>query len=370
MPARVCRQGCLRSQKEMKLFEGKTPTERNKIIAAIALGATALLALTYTFSGMFVSSSKTTVTVTASPTPTVLLKTGDTQNTTLPTDEQVNFDYTTTPVIYNRNKFYAPDAGRNIFAFYEPPPYIAPPPVEKTPLPYVPPPTPTPTPIPLMLVGFITPQNVFAGSKGFRLEVNGDKFTPDSAIYFNGNPLPTNYLSSQKLTADIPTNFIAGEGFIQILVRTPDSKLYSNQVALTVQAPPRPQLDYIGMIARKRYNNDTAYFQEQGKENSKPFGARLNDVVSGRFRLTSISAEEVVLEDISLGFKHKIALYRVVPGQDPNSRGNQRGGNPQYNINPNLPNYTPPQGEIPGPRYNQTPQPQKQTDKDDDDGDN
>ncbi len=73
----------------MKLFEGKSPTERNKIIAAIALGVTALLALTYTFSGMFFSSPKTTVTVTASPTPNVSQKTGDTQNTTLPTDEQL-----------------------------------------------------------------------------------------------------------------------------------------------------------------------------------------------------------------------------------------------------------------------------------------
>ena len=363
----------------MKLFEGKSPTERNKIIAAIALGVTALLALTYTFSGMFVSSPKTTVTVTASPTPTVSPKTGDTQNTTLPTDEDLLFGYTTTPVFYNQDKFYAPEAGRNIFAFYEPPPYIAPLPVEKTPPPYIPPPTPTPTPVPPLLVGFMTPQSVFAGSKGFRLEVNGDKFTPDSAIYFNGNPLPTNYLSPQKLTADIPSNFIAGEGIIYILVRTPNGKLYSNQVSLTVQAPPTPQLQYIGMIARKRYNNDTAYFQEKGKENEKPFGARLNDVVSGRFRLTSISAEEVVLEDVSLGFRHKVALYRVVAGQDPNPSANPRGGEiPQYNQNPNLPNYTPPQGEIPGipnniPRYNPTPQQQKQSDKDkddDDDGDN
>ena len=360
----------------MKLFEGKTPTERNKIIAAIALGAMALLAVTYTFSGMFVSS-KPTATVTASPTPTTSAspKSGDTQNTTLPTEIEVNEGYTSTLVIYNPNKFYAPDAGRNIFAFYEPPlptPYIAPPKVERLP---TPPPTPTPTPIPPLLVGFVTPQSVYAGSKGFRLEVNGDKFTPDLAIYFNGSQLPTTFLSPQKLVADIPSNFIASEGNIQIFVRTPDNKLYSNLVFLNVQARPTPQLNYIGMIARKRFNNDTAYFQEKGKENDKPFGARLNDVVSGRFRLTSISAVEVILEDVSLGFKHKLALYRAENGQDPNSRGNQRGNNPPYN--PNIPNYTIPQGDIPGipnniQRVKPQPNPQ-QTDKnkdDDDDGDN
>ena len=365
----------------MKLFEGKTPTERNKIIAAIALGVTALLALTYTFSGVFFSS-KPTATATVSPTPKASpsSKSGDTQNTTLPTDEVANDIYTSTPVIYNPNNFYAPDAGRNIFAFYEPPlptPYKEPIKVEKQP---TPPPPPTPTPPPPLLVGFITPQSVYAGSKGFRLEVNGDKFTPDLAIYFNGNQLPTTFLSPQKLVADIPSNFIASEGNIQIFVRTPDNKLYSNSVMLNVQARPTPQLTYIGMIARKRYNNDTAYFQVKGKDNDTPIGARLNDVIdNGRFRLTSISAIEVILEDVNLGFKHKLPLYRA-DGQESNSRGNQRGGNnQQYNqqYNPNVPNYTIPQGDIPGipnnvQRVKPQPNPQ-QTDKnkdDDEDGDN
>ncbi len=362
----------------MKLFEGKTPTERNKIIAALALGVTALLALTYTFSGIFFSS-KPTVTVTVSPTPKASPspKSGDTQNTTLPTDEVANDLYTSTPVIYNPNKFSAPDAGRNIFAFYEPPqptPYAAPIRVEKLPTPT---PLPPSTPPPPLVVGFVTPNSVYAGSKGFRIEVNGDRFTPETVIYFNGNQLPTTFLSPQKLVADIPANFIASEGNIQILVRTPDGKLYSNVATLIVQGQPTPQLNYIGMIARKRYNNDTAYFQEKGKENDKPVGARLNDVVGGRFRLTSISAEEVILEDVSLGFKHKLALFRTTDGQDPASKGNQRGGNnpqnQQYNqqYNPNVPNFTIPQGDIPGiPNNAQRAKPQQQEKKDDDDGDN
>ena len=65
--------------------------------------------------------------------------------------------------------------------------------------------------------------------------------------------------------------------------------MYSNQVMLRVQAPPKPTLQYIGMIGRKRYNNDTAYFIEQG--NATPIGRRLNDVVAGRFRLGGYFAE-------------------------------------------------------------------------------
>ncbi|MDQ6788269.1 MAG: hypothetical protein M3033_15800, partial [Acidobacteriota bacterium] len=314
----------------IKIFEGKNPAERNKTIAALVLGTMALLAILYNIVGLY-PSRKTSVTVKVSPTPTASPKTS-VEVATLPNQEEVNFDYTTTPVVYNPGNFYAPDAGRNIFAFYEPPPptpYVAPPIVIR---PETPPPTPPPTPVPPIQVGYVTPQSVYAGSKTFRLEVNGDKFTPDSLIFLNGNQLPTNFINPQKLTADVPANMIAGAGSVFIIVRTPDGKLYSNQVTLNVQAPPQPSLQYIGMIARKRYNNDTAYFQEKGKET--PIGARLNDVVGGRFRLASISAQEVILEDVNLGFRYPLALYRPAPGEV------TPGSNPNRN-NQNYENYTP-----------------------------
>ncbi|CAN5636204.1 hypothetical protein BH24ACI2_BH24ACI2_07750 [soil metagenome] len=377
----------------MKIFEGKSPAERNKIIAAIVLGAMALIALTYTFGGMFFGSKKPSVSVSVSATPTPNSSTSgsDTQNSSLPSQEEENFVYTTTPVVYNPDSFYAPDAGRNIFAFYEPPPptpYVPTPTIMPTPFVE---PTPVPTPIPPILVGFVTPQNVFSGSKTFRLEVNGDKFTPDSVILFNGSELPTTYISPQKLVADIPSNLIGDAGERFVMVRTPDGRLYSNQVSLNVQAPPTPKFQYIGMIARKRYNNDTAYFQEEGKQT--PISARLNDVVNGRFRLVSISAAETIFEDVNLGFRHKLALYRPEPGQNTASNNpsspnfNSPDGIPRRdrnnlynNPNPSVPVYIPPQGEIPGipggiPRYNPTPQqqpppPPKKDDNDDDDGDN
>lgn len=373
----------------MKLFEGKSPTERNKIIAAIVLGVSAVLALTYTFGGSFFGGrSKTTITVSASPTPTATRRSAETVS--MPSREEENLIYTTMPVRYVPGDFYAPDAGRNIFAFYEPPP---PTPFVPTP---IPPPTPeiiitpTPTPVPPLLVGFVTPQSVYAGARTFRMEVNGDKFTPDSLIYLNGNQLPTTFVSPQQLVADVPSNLIANAGSLYVIVRTPDNRLYSNQIALNVQTPPTPQLQYIGMIARQRSNNDTAYFQEPSKPNAPPVGARLNDVVGGRFRLTSISAVETVFEDVNLGFKHRLALYRPTPGQstgsnNPNQnpdlnpgrfqRGNPNLNNPNFN-NPNPPGvpYTIQPGEIPGIPSNipiyvpPTPNPNKETKDQDDDG--
>jgi hypothetical protein len=337
----------------MKIFEGKSPTERNKIIAAIVLGALALFAIGYNVIG-FYPSRKTTVTVSTTPTPgtTVSPNRGDTQISSLPTAEETDFVYTTTPVVYNPGMFYAPDAGRNIFAFYEPPP-----PTPYSPTPYVPPTmppvkTPTPAPPPPLMVSYIMPQSVYTGAKTFRLEVNGDKFTPDSLIYFNGAQLPTTFISPQKLTAEVPSNFIGGAGQIIVEVRTPNGALYSNQAFLNVQAPPTPQFLYIGAKLSQRNNNNTAYFREQGRPE---FGARLNDVVGGRFRLTSISSSEVVFEDVSLGFKHRLALYRPKPGEitqnppytnyntvQPNENPNVMPGIPNIQIyNPTLPNNNP-----------------------------
>ena len=238
----------------MKIFEGKSPAERNKIIAASVLGVLAVISLVYTFSGFFISGKKTNVTVKVSPSPTATVQNAS-QNPSVPSIQQRDFVYTTVPVIYNPTSFNAPDPGRNIFAFYEP---GKPTPYSPTPTPLGTPfPTPTPTPPPPILVAYANPGSVYAGSKAFTLQISGDKFTPDSVILFNGSQLPTNYIGPQNLTAQIPEGLIAFPGTRNINVITPDGK-YSNMIALNVQEPPKPAFRYIGMIARKRYNNDTA----------------------------------------------------------------------------------------------------------------
>jgi hypothetical protein len=361
------------------LFEGKSPAERNKLIAAIVLGALAIIALGYTLIGAFFPP-KRTINVTTAVTPTPKDSNGgDAVNTSLADPIGI---YESMPVNYDPNAFSSRDAGRNIFAFYEPPLYVPTPiiPVvvqQKTPTPPVIIQTPLPPtpPIPTVNLGFMNTSSVFAGSKGFRLEVNGDKFTPETAIYFNGSMLPTTFVSPQRLTAEISSNLIANAGNIQIDVHSPDGKLFSNPMILAVNAPPRPQFQYIGMIARSRYNNDTAYLMEQGKQT--PTSARLNDTVGGRFKMSSISSAEVVVEDRELGFKYRLALERPKAGQASGGGKGQPQSNPQ---NPpgfppgTFPNYQPPQGEIPGipnniPRYVPPQKQEDSKDDEDDDGD-
>ena len=369
----------------MKLFEGKTKTERNKIIAAMLLGVLSLFTLYLAFGGS-IFGGKTTARVTVSPTPTPRTSPSpgaNARNFDLPTQEELDLGIVQ-PITYNGGTASAPDAGRNIFAFYEPPP----------PTPYSPTPVPIPTysplpppPSPTAGVSFVNPPGVYAGTKAFRMEVNGDRFTPEARIYFQGSEMPTTFVSPNQLTTEIPANFISQEGSRIIEVRSPDGKLWSNQFTFNVQAAPRPQFQYIGMIARKRANNDTAYFQETGK--TVPFGARLNDVIGGRFRLVSISSTETIFEDTSLGFRHRLALSRPAPGAGSTTGPVRNSGfpgatfptNPFPNPNPNQPQNIP---GIPNdiPRAVPQPQPNNNTrrtidpnkkdvdDDDDDDGDN
>jgi hypothetical protein len=364
----------------MNIFAGKTPTERNKIIAATVLGIMALFSLYLAFGGgLFGGKKKTTVTASASPSPSpsATPNTANRGPIAAPDQEALIREWSSTPIEYVPGNFYAPDPGRNIFAFYEPP----------KPTPYSPTPTPMPTPIvikptptpvpPPQFISFISPQNAYAGGKPFRLQVTGDKFTPETQIIFGGMPLPTTYVSANQLYADVPANLLLGEGPRPVMVSTPDGKLYSNQFLFNVQAPPRPQFEYYGIVARKRFNNDMAYIKERGKQ--EVTAARLNDTIEGRFKLVSISQRELVVEDVNLGFRHKVPLVAESPistGSGPGSGGmNPYPQQPIYTppINPN-PNPAGVQQSIPGipddiPRANPTPrQPRISTEKKEDQG--
>ncbi len=341
----------------MKLFEGKSKTERNKIIAAAVLGLMCLVVFYFAFLRGSFGSGPATAAVKPSPSPKVSTSgAADPQARKIPSQAEQDLYAQTTPIDYRPGIFGAPDPGRNIFAFYEPPPPCR----ENCPTPLPPPVviiTPTPAPTPHFQIALLNPQSLYAGSKGFRLEVAGDNFTPDARIYFNQQEMPTTFVSSQKLTADIPGVLLTSEGQKQVLAQSGDGTLYSNPVMLDVQPAPKPQVQYIGMIARKRSNNDTAYFLESGKQ--IPMAARLNDVVEGRFRLLSISAQETVLEDVNLGFKHRLKLFEPPPGTQPAQPG---GGRPTFPTRESYVPFTPPapagtaNGRIPGipdnvPRY-------------------
>lgn len=304
----------------MALFEGKTPAERNKLSAAIAFCALALLLL----GRMFFSSD---------PTPPRRTSNSNNRNANATAANGVNgasqsngvndpLPQIPREVVFNINpaSYSVPDAGRNIFAFYVAPVKAAPSVAEIA----TPPPTPVPTP-PLMLSG-ISPSTVTARTGDFPLQLSGDKFTPEARVYVDGQELPTTFASAQQLSTTVPAALIAAPGARQIVVRTPDNSLYSNETALNVSAPPSPQFTFIGILGGSRYN-DKAILKPQGNDPKNDLvTVQRGDTVGGRFKVASISTRAVELVDAQLQIKH------TLPYVENRAAGGPPGGpSPRYN---------------------------------------
>ncbi|HEY0173305.1 MAG TPA: hypothetical protein VGB98_20010 [Pyrinomonadaceae bacterium] len=290
----------------MALFEGKTPAERNKMIAAIALP---LLALIFVFN-MLSGPSKPGA-ASSSPTPTPQRSPRATGQQAATVDAQLGAGgglvSMMTPIDCCPQPYGGGDAGRNIFAFYVKP---TPPPGSNLPTP--PPATPAPTP-PYVLAA-LAPQSVFARTAGFPLQVTGDKFGPAARIYIDGQELPTQYKSMQQLSANVPASLISSPGQRSVVVRTPDGQLYSNPASINVMQPPSPTYTYVGFLKRQRAN--TAVLKDAKGE---LYSVRQGDLVEGRFRVADITERGVELVDKDLNIKHTMPFVdaRGLPGSAP-----------------------------------------------------
>jgi hypothetical protein len=260
----------------MQSIDLTKPGERKKLIWAGLLGVSALIVLWWALFGFGSSSPTTAPRAAATPTPAATPRT-QTAGTNRP-DQLVSQN--------------AAD-----LSLWVAPVKVVPPAPEQTPV---------PTPTPPLLLASVSPSNVFARSPDFKLEIAGDKFTPAVKIYFDGTELPTIYTSPQQLSATVPAAMIAAPGARSILVRTPDNTLYSATASLSVAAPPTPNYSYIGIIGERTRVNDTAIVQD--KSNKNYLNVHRGDVLSGRFRVTSISDKELVMMDTTLKIKHTLAM--------------------------------------------------------------
>jgi hypothetical protein len=270
----------------MQLFDPNNPNEKKKMIAAAVLGLAAILVLGYLFLGG--GSTKPTPRASASPTPTPQ------RGPNRPPEPESDDPSMYREVIYNSTGVGAPEADRNIFAYYVPPP----PPVKPVP-------TPTPTPTPPLTVSTVSPASVFARTGDFSLQVMGDKFTPGVRIVIDGRAMATRIINTQQVATTVTADMIANPGNRRIEVRTADGALYSNVVSLNVTPPPVPNFTYIGLIGKPR-GNDIAVLQD--KTNKEYLNVQRGDLVGGRFRLTSISDKELKLIDVNLKIPHTLTF--------------------------------------------------------------
>lgn len=273
-------------------FDLSKPGEKRKLIVASILGLIAIVFLWWTLFGFGATATpnrpvaqqqpagRTNPRGAPQPSPTPVLSDLVAQLQVVKLPEAV-------PVV--------PEARRNIFAFYEPRVVSK---VDSTP-------TPTPTPTPPVLLASVSPGNVYARTADFTLEVAGDKFTPELKIFVEGRELATKYRSPQQLSATVPAAMIATPGNKQIAVRSSDGRLYSLALSLSVAPPPTPNYSYVGIIS-KPARVDIALVQEAGSK--QILSVQRGDVLSGRFRVTSIADKELVMTDTNLKIKHTLAM--------------------------------------------------------------
>lgn len=298
----------------MALVDLSKPGEKKKLIFAAALGLGAIIVLYWALIGFDSRPpQQTRTTATATPQrPATTTQRPNAAATPAPVSPEIQNLAAFAPINYLPSSYSAPEAKRNIFAYYEPPPkpVVAP----STP-------TPTPAPPPPVLLASVSPSNVYARTADFKLEAAGDKFTPDMRIFVDGRELPTTYKGPQQLSSTIPASLITAPGARQVVVRTPDNRLFSNELTVNVAAPPVPNFSYIGIISPQN-RMDTALIQDRNNKNI--ISALRGDVVGGRFRVSSISEKELVLMDTSLKIKHVIPMSEGDKGSGPLARPTPR----------------------------------------------
>jgi hypothetical protein len=71
------------------------------------------------------------------------------------------------------------------------------------------------------VVGTLSPASTTAGGAAFIILLSGSGFTQNSAVTFNGNPVPAAFLSGTQLQANIPASAIATAGSFLVAVANP-----------------------------------------------------------------------------------------------------------------------------------------------------
>jgi hypothetical protein len=281
----------------MELADFSKPGERKKLIWAAVLGLIAIIFLWWTFIGFGRSNPAPTNRPTATSStvgkrPTTSRATSNDNSSTEPQMADISYMQ---EVVLQGPMPNVPEPKRNIFAY-----------VEKTVKPVgLVTPTPTPTPTPPVLLANINPQNVYARTADFNLELSGDKFTPDMRVFVDGRELSTKYKGPQQMTATVAAALIANPGVRQVKVQTPNGSAYSNVAQLNVAPAPTPNYSYVGIFGTKTHV-DTALLQD--KSNKEILSVQRGDLLAGRFRVTSISEKEVVFMDANLKIKHSLAM--------------------------------------------------------------
>jgi len=90
------------------------------------------------------------------------------------------------------------------------------------------------------LSGNLSPASTAAGSAGFSLTVTGSNFSSTCAVLWNGNPRPTQIVSSTQAVATIAPSDVAAAGTATVSVIDTGTSLRSNTVTFVITSVGSP----------------------------------------------------------------------------------------------------------------------------------
>ena len=99
-------------------------------------------------------------------------------------------------------------------------------------------PAPTPAPAPGLIS--LSPSSAIVGGSGFTLSVDGSNFAASAVVQWNGQPLPTTFVSSQQVTAAVSSSLIASFGGAAVTAQNANSS-ESNMLFFNLNYP-TPQI--------------------------------------------------------------------------------------------------------------------------------
>src|ERR1044072_4356471 len=91
------------------------------------------------------------------------------------------------------------------------------------------------TPAPFMILS-ISPSMMLEGADDFVLEITGENFSPHALIFIDEQEVPSEFISSEKLTAVIPKLIASSQCVKQVTVRSFDGEFRSNSISLEVKS--------------------------------------------------------------------------------------------------------------------------------------
>ena len=166
------------------------------------------------------------------------------------------------------------------------------------------------------VVGALTPASTTAGGPAFELSLTGNGFTQNSSVTFNGSTVPSTYISSTQLQANIPANAISAAGNFLVAVANPGGTPTS-VVSFTVNNPV-PQENLLSpasatagsaaetlSVTGANFNPSSQIIISKGSTSS----ARTTTYVSPTLLQTQLSAS-----DLQQGATLNIAVSNPAPG--------------------------------------------------------